>query len=197
MFARLALAAALSSFCAAASAATLSEADAPGGAFSGLWSAPTVVGSGYDVVQGVGAGNQFDNFVFTLPAGAQRITFNFTAPAGADYSYSAGGQILTSESPFRYAWDGAYASGVQVDYYNQTQSYALDVAPSFGGTLYLALNFTHGANLAYNISVPSNANVSPAPVPLPAGIWLIGSAVAALGGVGALRRRKAPAAAAA
>ena len=63
---------------------------------------------------------------------------------------------------------------------------------SFSGKLYLALNFTHGSDLAYTIGVPSNATpVTASPVPVPGGVVLIGSAVAALAGLGLARRRRA------
>ncbi|MBP7002380.1 hypothetical protein [Amaricoccus sp.] len=178
---------------AGASAATLREADMSGGAFSGSWKSPTAVGRDVDVIEGVGEGNRYDIFALSLPTGAQKLTFDFTAPAKYDWSYSAGGQILTSEKPFQWDWDGKYASGVQVDYYKPAQSVTLDLADSFGGTLYLALAFTHGKDLAYHVSLPGNAapvpsTPAPAPVPLPAGFLLIGSAAAALAGVRFARR---------
>lgn len=182
----------------AAQATTLTEASVPGGAFGGAWNSLTTVGAGYEALSGSGNQNQYDNFLFTdLRAGRQTLTFDFTAPAGYDHSYSAGAAILTSVTPFRWGWDGAYAKTVQVDYYKPTQSFTLDLGDDFrGGSLYLALNFTHGANLAYRIGVPGNAPAmpqtpSPAPVPLPAGFVLLGSGIAALGALGARRRRTA------
>lgn len=180
-----------------AEAATLNESDVANGAFSSAWSKPTAVGRDVDVIQGVGAGNRYDIFALSLPTGAQRLTFDFTAPAGYGNSYSAGGEILTSEGPFRWDWDGKREGRVQVDVRNPSQTFTLDLADSFGGTLYLALAFTHGENLAYNITAPGNAVLSPAPgpapVPLPAGVLLIGTAAAALAGV-RFARRSAPSA---
>ncbi len=195
MFDRIAvfLAACLAFAGVAANAATLNEADMAGGAFGAAWNAPTAVGAGIDRITGTGGQNQYDNFVFTLPAGAQRLSFDFAAPAGAGQSYSAGGEILYSATPFRWGWDGArVATPIQVDYDKPQQSLALDLATDFVGTLYLALNFTHGADLSYTISAPRNA---PAPVPLPAGLVLMGTAAAALGAVRLARRgRTTPAA---
>lgn len=182
----------------AAGAATLNEADQPGGAFGSAWDKLTAVGKGYDIIAGTGSQNQFDNFVFDLPAGPQSLTFDFTAPKGYDYSLSAGGQILTSTTPFRWGWDGTYAGTMQVDYWKPSQSFTLDLGNFKGGSLYLALNFTHGSGLAYNISVPGNAALPgpvtpPAPVPVPAGLVLLATGLAALGAVAARRRSAAPA----
>ena len=184
---------------AAASAATLTEGSLPGGAFSGAWNSPTEVGAGFDIISGTGNQNQFDNFYFSaLPSGSQTLSFDFTAPEGFGYSYSAGGEIYTSTSPFRWGWDGVRApQSVSVNYYNPQQSFTLDLGDDFaGGSLYLAMYFTHGANLAYNIAAPSNAIAvptapNPAPIPLPAGVVLLGSAFAALGALGYRRRRAA------
>lgn len=194
--ARLALTALLASaLCAsAAAAATLTESATAGGAFSGRWDSPTEVGSGYDLVSGTGSQNVFDNFVFSaLPSGAQKLSFSFAAPEQIGHSYSAGGAVLYSDRPFRWGWDGTTAKSVQVDYHTRSKTFDLDLGDGFSGKLYLALNFTHGSNLAYTIGVPSNAAPTPvAPVPLPAGMTLIGTAAALLAGLG-LRRRLRPA----
>lgn len=177
----------------AASAATLNEASLPGGAFGSSWNQLTAVATGYDAIAGTGNQNQYDNFLFTLPAGHQSLSFDFTAPTGIDESYSAGASILYSADPFRWGWDGTSAKTVRVDFYQPKQSFSLDLGDFKGGSLYLALNFTHGANLAYNIGVPGNAAApapGPAPVPLPAGVGLIASGVAALLALGARRRQR-------
>lgn len=179
----------------AASAATLNESAVAGGAFGNRWDRPTEVGAGYGAITGTGRQNAFDNFVFTgLRAGAQKLTLSFAAPGGIGYSYSAGASVLYADKPFRWGWDGTYASNVQVDYYNPGRTVALDLGDGFSGKLYLALNFTHGSDLAYTIGVPSNAPSAVAPVPLPGGALLIGSAAAVLGGLGFVRRRQATAA---
>lgn len=178
-------------------AATLTESAAPSGAFGARWDTPTEVGAGFESISGTGSQNAFDNFVFTaLPSGAQKLTLSFTAPKDIDYSYSAGASILYSDQPFRWGWDGTYANNVQVDYYTRGRTVDLALGDSFSGKLYLALNFTHGSDLAYTIGAPSNASpTTPSTVPLPGGVVLIGSAAALLGGLGLTRRRRAAVAA--
>lgn len=172
-------------FAAPTLAATLNEADVPGGAFSPSWSSPTEVGAGFDAISGTGSSGVFDNFVFTaLPSGAQTLNFAFSAPAGHGDSYSAGGEVYYSNSAFRWGWDGSKAGVVQLSHAKPTSSFNLSLGDNFSGLLYLAMNFTHG-NLSYNIAVPSNAAISP--VPLPAGLVLMGTGVVALLG---LRRRR-------
>jgi hypothetical protein len=167
-------------------ASTLNEADMPGGAFGASWNTPTTVGAGVTAITGTGNQNWFDNFVLTaLPAGAQTISLTFTAPAGIGWSYAAGGNILWATQPFRWGWDGTTLGTVHTDYYTRSRSIDLVLGPSFSGSLWLALNFTYGSNLAYTVGLPSNAVVAPAPtpapVPLPAGLWLIGSALGIIG----------------
>ena len=78
---RLALALGLSLGAAQAGAATLTEAAAPGGAFSAAWDHPTEIGAGFDAVTGTGNQNVYDNLLFTaLPAGAQRLTLHLLRP---------------------------------------------------------------------------------------------------------------------
>lgn len=174
----------------AASAATLTEAAVTGGAFSGRWDSPTEVGQGFETITGTGNQNAFDNFVFTgLPSGTQKLSLTFAAPEGIGYSYSAGGAVLYADDPFRWGWDGTSANSFQIDYHTRSRSYDLTLGDDFSGKLYLALNFTHGSNLAYTIGAPSNASPV-APVPLPAGAVLAGSGTALLAGLGLSRRRR-------
>lgn len=180
-----------------ATAATLNEADVPGGAFGSSWSSLTEVGAGYEIVSGTGSQNAFDNFVFAgLPAGAQKLTFSFSAPADIDWSYSAGGRVLWSTEAFRWGYDGKdVGSGFQLGKWQPSQTLTLDLGDSFTGKLFLALNFTHGKDIAYTIGAPSNVALPPAgevaPVPLPAGLLLIGTGIAALGAAGYRRRATA------
>ncbi len=177
----------------ATQAATLTEAESAAGNFSRSWSAPTEIGNGYENVAGTGWQNDPDIFVFTgLRSGRQDLVLNFTAPEGIDQSYSAGGSVNYGFSPFKHEWDGQAADWVQVDYYTREKSVVVSLGESFAGALYLALNFTHGSNLAYNISAPGNAALTPtAPIPLPAGVLLIGSAIGVIGLVRARSRRQA------
>lgn len=171
-----------------AAAATLSELSFPGGDFSGNWNVPTVIGNGFDIVQGTGSANNYDILAFTgLAAGAQTVTLDFAAPSGIGWSYAAGGNIRYSTRPFQWEWDGTMAGSVSIGYFNQTQSLTLALGPGFAGTLYLGLYFTYGQNLGYTLNLPGNAAPTPA-VPLPASAWLLGSALAA--GAAARRARR-------
>ncbi len=185
-----------------AAAATLNEADMPGGAFGAAWNTPTAIDPGVTGIIGTGDQNRYDNFMFGLPSGAQTISLSFAAPEGIGYSYAAGGNILWSEAPFRWSWDGATLAAVHTDYYTRAASVDLVLGPGFSGSLYLALNFTYGTRLNYMIGIPSNAAPvnddgtvtygpdpdMPAPVPLPAGAALLAGA---LGALALLRRRTA------
>ncbi len=189
-----------------ASAATLWEAETPTGAFSSSWSSPTAVGAGFTSIRGTGAGNVYDNFVFTsLPLGAQTLELVFEAPSAVDWSYSAGGSILWATQPFRWGWDGTEASKVQLDYYTRTRTVTLSLPETFNSALYLALDFTHGANFSYEIKALSNAVAGPSVPVGPGGLSPIGSAdavgvvpvpaaaallVSGLAGLGALRLRR-------
>ena len=174
----------------AAGAVTVKEADAPGGAFSASYTSATQIGAGVETITGTGSQNAFDNLLFTcLPSGHQQLRIDFSAPAGYGYSYSAGGAVFYGAT-LGNQWDWSKPNKqVQVGYWTPAQSIVLDLLDSFtGGNLYLALNFTHGANLAYTISAPSNAAPTPAAVPLPAGPALMGTALSALA---LIRRRRA------
>lgn len=174
-------------------AATLTESGTGTGSFSASWAAPTEVGAGFDTISGTGWQNDPDIFVFTgLPSGRQELVLTFAAPQGIDHSYSAGGSVNYGFSPFRHEWDGQAAGWVQVDYYTRETSVVLSLGESFAGALYLALNFTHGADLGYNIAAPGNAYAGDtAPIPLPAGMLLLGTAIGAIGLARVRARRRA------
>ena len=162
-----------------AGAATITELSLPGGDFSNSWSAPSLIGPGFDLVQGTGGANNYDILAFTgMAPGAQTVTLTFAAPSGIGWSYAAGGNLLYSTQPFRWAWDGATAGVVSIGYANPSQTLSLALGPGFGGTLYLGLYFTYGQNLGYTVSLPGNAAPPPA-VPLPASAWLLASVLAA------------------
>ncbi|WP_413864914.1 hypothetical protein, partial [Albidovulum sp.] len=171
-----------------AGAATINELSLPGGDFSNSWAAPSVIGTGFGLVQGTGAANNFDILAFTgMAPGAQTVSLTFTAPSGIGWSYAAGGNVLYSTQPFRWAWDGTTAGAVSIGYANPSQTLSLALGPGFGGTLYLGLYFTYGQDLGYADSLPGNAAPPPA-VPLPASAWLLRGALAA--GAAAARRAR-------
>lgn len=179
----------------AAHAATLLEAEVAGGEYSANFSSPTVVDAGIDMVRGIGGVASDDYFVFTaLAAGAQDIVLSFDAPEGYGYSYSAGGAVLIANSPFRYEWDGQQVgAGFQIDHGKPSQTMTLSLDGAFSGSLYLALNFTHGADLRYALFAPTNsfgegsasgpaqgASGSPSQVPLPPALLFLASSVVGL-----------------
>ncbi|WP_425052681.1 hypothetical protein [Psychromarinibacter sp. S121] len=170
-------------------AVTVTEADV--GEFSSNWAAPTVLGDGVTSVSGTGAGNAYDILLLTgLASGAQTLSFSFEGPSGADYSYSAGGSIRYSETPFRWGWDGQDGGSFATTYYDLTDSLEIVLGDAFGGVLYLALYFTHGQDLAYTFSSSASVDaIDPAPVPLPAAGLLLGGALALFGAAAARRRR--------
>ncbi len=171
-----------------AGAATISELSQPGGNFSNSWTAPSVIGNGFDIVQGTGGANNYDILAFTgMAPGAQTVTLTFTAPSGIGWSYAAGGNVLYSTQPFQWAWDGTTAGSVSIGYATPTQTLSFNLGPGFGGALYLGLYFTYGQNLGYTVSLPGNAAPPPA-VPLPASAWLLGAVLA--GGAAAARRTR-------
>ena len=173
-------------------AVTVTEADV--GEFSSDWSAPTVLGPGVTSVIGTGAGNQFDIlFLSGLATGAQTLSFSFEGPSGADYSYSAGGSIRYSETPFQWGWDGQNGGDFATTYYDLNDSLEIMLGDAFGGELYLAMYFTHGTDLAYNFSSNKPASTPAAEasaVPVPAAGLMLGGALALFGAAAARRRRR-------
>lgn len=138
---------------------TMFPPDAPGGAYSTQFGAPTPVAPGYEAVEGVGRVGQHLFFVFNdLPAGAQTIIFEFTYPDGALPIYWAGGEVMVSERPFRWQWDGRSAGTFAISPFRQTSTLTLTTGASFGGTLHVGLFFTYGfGGINFRINVPSNA----------------------------------------
>jgi hypothetical protein len=136
-----------------ASAAMLREADLPGGAFSADYRAPTRIPAGVDRISGTGGVGSDDYLLFDLPPGAQSIVLEFRAPEAIGYSYSAGGAVLFDTVPFAYEWAGTHLPvPIQLDHRRRRQSMTLTLPQSFGGRLFLALNFTHGEDIAYSLS---------------------------------------------
>lgn len=182
-------------------AATLNEADLKGGDFPGLWSAPTAIGAGPVTISGTWSGhNDYDILVLTgLAPGAQKLTFTFAPIGPTTDSFAAGGVVKYKTSAFDWAWDGTTLGQVDLKHKakgkdaDQVQSWVLTLADSFAGPLYLGLYGTHGA-LAWTIEAPGNAAAVlappalPAAVPVPAGLLLLGSALA---GLAFWRRRRA------
>ncbi|MFA5539302.1 MAG: VPLPA-CTERM sorting domain-containing protein, partial [Gemmobacter sp.] len=129
-----------------------------------------------------------------LPKGAQVLTFVFEAVPGHGNGYSAGGNIVYKTAPYQWsAWEGIHLGTVSFGNYNVGTpiTLTLKLGEDFAGFLNIGLYGTNNHPLNYTIGVPSNALPTPAPVPLPAGMLLLGTA---LGGLGfAARRRRKPA----
>lgn len=202
-------------FGSAASAAvvTFDEATkAAGGDFSDVLTAGTSVGAGFNAVSGERNGwERFDVFTLTaLSAGKQSfdITFAPVAPIGAtDYSYSSGGAAFYKVGTFNYESDGLGIGAFNLSYHgDRSKTLSFDLDDSFAGStesnpLSIAVIYYNGSNLGFNMSAPSNAAASTtvpggtsefaAPVPLPAGVLMLGGALAGLAGATRLRRRKA------
>ena len=174
-----------------ASAAVVTEAD---GQFSRDWRAPTAIGLGADTILGTAEmQNGHEYLVLTgLPSGAQSLTFTFNAPAWAlgSGSYSAGGQILWSQDAPRWDWYGTGAGSYQLSRWTPQQTLTLNLGAGFAGPLYLGIFFTHGSDVAWSLSAPTNAApeapaAQPAAVPLPASALQILAAMMFLGALGA------------
>jgi hypothetical protein len=144
----------------ATDASTLREADLPGGEFSSDYRAPTRIPAGIGRVSGTGGVGSDDYLLFDLLPGAQTVTLEFRAPEGIGYSYSAGGVVLFDTEAFAFEWAGTQLPvPIRLDHGRRRQSMTIALPESFGGRLYLALNFTHGEDIAYSLSVPSNAPI--------------------------------------
>lgn len=184
----------------AASAITVNEG---AGDFSNNWLSPAQVGPGVDTLTGAAAANDYEIFAITgLLPGAQTLTFDFSGLAAyVSGNFSAGGSILYSYTPFQYAWDQDGSLSYAI-HYNQwttgpaskpkvhtqgslTASYALTLASTFTGTLYLAIAPTYGSVLSYSIGLPAAPILPPpppppAPVPLPAAGAMLAAALVGL-----------------
>lgn len=171
--------------CGPVQAATLSEAEA--GGFSHDWAKPTVV-TGVTSVSGTTDGG-YDIFRFDLPLGSRSVSIGFSAGDRMGYSYSAGSTVMYSFTGFPWGWSGSTLGVAQIDWQQPLDdALTLTLDDAFAGTLFLALYNTHGV-MNYTISglsdPPARGEASaaapavPAPVPLPAGIVLLGSAVGA------------------
>jgi uncharacterized repeat protein (TIGR01451 family) len=148
----------------------LDEAAQPGGSFSNDFAAPTPVPGGTIAVVGTGTPNQHDFLVFEgLLPGAQTITLTLAPEGGAAPGRNAGGEVYFKHAPFAYEWDGTHAGQFRVNYGRPTDTIEIALDAGFaGGRLYLALYYTHGERVTYQIAAPGNVAL-PAPVSSSAG----------------------------
>jgi hypothetical protein len=144
----------------AAGTTTLREADLPGGEFSADHAAPSRIPAGTDRVVGTGGIGSDDYLVFDLAPGAQTVALEFSAPEQIGYSYSAGGVVLFDTQAFAFEWAGTQLPvPIRLDHRRRQQSMTIALSEAFQGRLYLALNFTHGEDIAYTVSVSANLPV--------------------------------------
>ena len=184
----------------AASAVTVVLMSAPSGAatinegslgdFSNDYAAPTVIGNGYETVDGATSVGDLDFVEFNgLAAGAQTVSVTFTSPSVGSFFISSG-TLRYSTQPFTTSTDGTLAGAFSIYdfgfFSSTTQTLSFNLDSAFNGSLFVSLALALGSPVSYSISIPGNA---PAPVPLPASAALL---LAGLGGVGAVSwRRKA------
>ena len=169
-----------------AAATVLTEAD---GSFSRHWHSPTAVGQGVETILGtVEKQNTREFLALTgLRPGAQTLSFVFTAPdwALSSYSYSAGGQVLWSTSPFHHEWDGTGAGAFQLSRWMPQGTLDLALGEDFHGPLYLGIYTTHGRDVAWSIAASSPESVPEvAAVPLPAPAAHVAVGLSLLAGLG-------------
>ena len=182
----------------AASAVTVVLMSAPSGAatinegslgdFSNDYAAPTVIGNGYETVDGATSVGDLDFVEFNgLAAGAQTVSVTFTSPSVGSFFLSTG-TLRYSTQPFTSATDGTLAGAFSIYdfgfFSSTTQTLSFNLDSSFNGSLFVSLALALGSPVSYSISIPGNA---PAPVPLPASAALL---LAGLGGIGAVSWRR-------
>lgn len=182
----------------AASAVTVVLMSAPSGAatinegslgdFSNDYAAPTVIGNGYETVDGATSVGDLDFVEFNgLAAGAQTVSVTFTSPSVGSFFISSG-TLRYSTQPFTSSTDGTLAGAFSIYdfgfFSSTTQTLSFNLDSSFNGSLFVSLALALGSPVSYSISIPGNA---PAPVPLPASAALL---LAGLGGIGAVSWRR-------
>lgn len=172
-----------------AAASVVKEADV--GGFSSAVYAPTEIGSSVTEISGTTAQNVYDIFRIALPSETGQIVLSFASGGRLNDSYSAGSTVKYAYEPFLWGWAGQLAGTVEIKADDPSDKVvAIDFDPAFGDTLFLALYNTHG-EMDYTITGLGTPGTAPAPIPLPAGIVLLGTALGGTGIAAALRRRKA------
>lgn len=160
--------------------------------FSGNFAAPTEVdGTVYDTISGSWDwSTDFDFIAISGLTGGQELTVTFSA-AGVGNSTGA---VLWSESPLAFAYQADLRQDLKYGWNEAGEksfSFTLSTDFNAGGDEALQIglynhSITYGQTLDYTISYDAGSSISA--VPLPASALLL---VGALGGLAALRRRKA------
>lgn len=172
---------------AASGAATINEGTL--GDFSDNYAAPTVIGNGYETVNGATSVGNLDFVEFNgLASGAQTVSVTFT-PASLGTLFLSSGTLRYSTQPFTSSTSGTSAGNFSIYdfglFSSTTQTLSFNLDSAFNGSLFVSLSLALGSPVSYSISIPGNAYV--APVPLPASALLL---LAGLGGAGAVARRR-------
>lgn len=187
-----------------AGAATLDEARVPGGDFSGVFTAPTVIGADVRRITGGqarpdGWRNDVDVLMFDgFAAGTERLDIRFTNPLGGWGGYN----LRIKTSAFAGQWDWyplALKDGGKVsDGAGREVSFAIadPDAPLWLAMEFFDADFQSGGGVRYDIalaggegsdSTTGRGDGAPSVVPLPpAGALML----AGLGALGLLRRRR-------
>ncbi|MBF9033577.1 hypothetical protein HKCCE2091_04940 [Rhodobacterales bacterium HKCCE2091] len=171
---------------------TLHEVDA--GGFSSDLSEPTEIGLGVDAVAGTGRiGDRDFLHLSTLAEGTQALTITLTAPAGAGLSRHAAGFVAYSLTAPRWALDWTRIAWFHTSDADPVDVITFTLGPDFVREVWIGFLFLSGEDMQFHmtsrIDITPDTPDSPAPVPLPGGLALIGSTLACIAVLASRRRR--------
>jgi len=124
-------------------------ANAPGGAYSSEFAAPTVIGAGWSGMAGQAAGGQNVFVKYEgLPPGDQSLVFTVSLPQEMLNQWT-GGTVRWSTDPFPWAWAGNVLGDFDLSPDTPTVTLTLATGADFAGELYLGLYFTYGGTMNF------------------------------------------------